>query len=265
MATLVCLHAHPDDEAIATGGTMALAAQAGHRVVLVCATDGAVGEVDEGVLAQGESLADRRAVELQAACDVLGVHRLEFLGFKDSGMEQTDTNNDPECFWQADLEEAAQQFAKILVEENADVVTCYDDHGGYGHPDHIQVHRVGHRAAEIAGTARVYESTMNRDHLVALMEMARAEGLDVSEPPDGAQEPTFGSPESIITTGVDVSEVIDLKRKAMAAHGSQITEESFFLAMPPEVFVMAFGTECYIRADAAPVEHETSLLTGLDL
>ncbi|MFT5530266.1 MAG: LmbE family N-acetylglucosaminyl deacetylase [Candidatus Poriferisodalaceae bacterium] len=265
VATLVCFHAHPDDEAIATGGVMAMAADAGHRVVLVCATDGAVGEVDEGVLDPGETLAARRAVELQAACDLLGVHRLEFLGYRDSGMENTETNQDPDCFWQADLEVAARQLADLLEAERADVFTCYDDHGGYGHPDHIQVHRVGHRAAELARTPRVYEATMNRDHIEGLMEAARAAGEDMPEPPAAAQEVAFGSPDAIITTGVDVTSVIDRKRAAMAAHKSQIGEESFLLKMPLDAFSMGFGTEWFIRKDSSPDGRESTLFAGLSL
>lgn len=258
MATAVFFHAHPDDEAIATGGTMIRAAEAGHRVVLVCATDGAVGEVDDGVLGAGETLAERRAVELAVAAEMLGVHRVEFLGYRDSGMVDTHTNHHPECFWQADVEQAASRLADLLRHEGASVLTCYDSHGGYGHPDHIQVHRVGHRAAALAGISTVYESTMNRDHIRTLMEMA-AEHDGVPEPPDGAQQETFGSLDVDITTAVDVAGVLQRKKAAMAAHASQIDEQSFFLQMPDEVFAMAFGVEWYIRADLTPAVRETSL------
>ena len=108
MATAVFFHAHPDDEAIATGGTMVIGARRGHRIVLVCATDGAVGEADPDMIPKGETLADVRARELTTAADELSVSRLEFLGYKDSGMENTPTNDDPDCFWQADVEEAAK-------------------------------------------------------------------------------------------------------------------------------------------------------------
>jgi LmbE family N-acetylglucosaminyl deacetylase len=149
MATAVFFHAHPDDEAIATAGTMAGLAADGHRVVLVTATRGELGEVPEGLLAPGETLADRRALELDAACSVLGVARHEYLGYGDSGMEGEDSNNDPGCFWQADVDEAAERLATILREEKADILTAYDEHGNYGHPDHVQVHRVGLRAGAL--------------------------------------------------------------------------------------------------------------------
>src|ERR1700722_16379287 len=121
MATAVFFHAHPDDEAIQTGGTMARMAAEGHRVVLVTATRGELGEVPDGFLAPGETLEERRGVELAAACKVLGVARHEYPGDKDSGMAGEPTNDDPTCFWQADVDEAGARLAAILDEEHADV------------------------------------------------------------------------------------------------------------------------------------------------
>jgi LmbE family N-acetylglucosaminyl deacetylase len=246
VATLVTFHAHPDDESIATGGTMAKAAADGHRVVLVVATRGEHGEVDEHFLPEGEALWERRVEETKQAADILGVQRVEFLGYVDSGMMGTDTNELSECFWRADVDEAASRLAAILTEERADVLTIYDDNGGYGHPDHIQVHRVGRRAAELAGTAQVYEATINRDDIIRSMKEMPAppEGLDV---PDVENSPDFGVPEDLITTRVDVTAFVDQKRRAMAAHASQIAETSFFLQMPLEVFARVFGQEWYIR------------------
>src|SRR3954454_2074783 len=228
MATLVCFHAHPDDEAVSTAGTMVKAAADGHRVVLVVATRGEHGEVEDGFLNPGEDLWQRRVQETAAASEILGVARHEFLGYRDSGMMGTPENDAPDAFWQADVDEAAERLARILREEQADVLTIYDDHGNYGHPDHIQVHRVGVRAAELPGTKQVYESPMNRDDLRRLMEAARENDL---QPPGGEEGPPadmdmneFGSPESIITTCVDVTDFIDRKRQAMVAHASQISE-----------------------------------------
>lgn len=271
MATIVTFHAHPDDEAIATGGMMARAAADGHRVILVVATRGEVGEVDEGFLDEGEQLWERRVAETHAAAAILGASRVEFLGYRDSGMMGTPENDVPEAFWQADVGEAASRLAALLAEEHADVLTFYDEHGGYGHPDHIQVHRVGVRAAELAGTPRVYESTMNRDHFIRVMEQARELGIelpggdpaaeleDVPEVVD-AEAPAFGTPEADITTFVDVGSFLDVKRRAMAAHASQIAESSFFLALPEAAFSAAFGTEWFIRRDARPTEREAWLL-----
>src|SRR3954447_7471358 len=200
MATIVSFHAHPDDEAIAMGGTLARAADEGHRVVLVWGTRGEHGEVADGFLDDGEELWQRRIVEAAEAAKILGASRHEFLGYVDSGMMGTPENDAPNAFWQADLDEAAGRLGAILREENADVLTVYDDHGGYGHPDHIQVHRVGLRAAELAGTPRVYQSTINRDRALAgRREFGRQNGVETPEMPED-----FGPPESEITCAVDV-------------------------------------------------------------
>ncbi|HEX4901253.1 MAG TPA: PIG-L family deacetylase [Acidimicrobiales bacterium] len=259
MATLVCFHAHPDDESIATGGTIARAADEGHRVVLVFATRGECGEVPDGFLDDGEELGHRRERETVASAAALGAHRVEFLGYRDSGMMGEPTNEDPACFWAADVEEAAERLARILGEEQADALTVYDDHGGYGHPDHIQVHRVGHRAAELAGTPRVYESTMNRDHLHRLMAEAQGSGVEID---DDVRDDSFGSPASIITTTVDVRHWVERKRESMRLHASQIAEESFFLAMAPDAFTEVFGWEWYIRTAGGPVGDDDWLLPG---
>ncbi len=263
MATLVSFHAHPDDECIGCGGIMRKASEEGHRVVLVVATRGEHGEVPDGFLADGEPLWRRRVAETHDAAEILGVHRVEFLGYPDSGMMGTATNEQSGSFWTASVEGAAAELAAILREEGADVVTCYDDNGGYGHPDHIQVHRVGLRAAEMAGTARVYQNTLNRDHFrrgaEIFAEQAAAAGVEL---PDTSSE-DFGKPESMITTAVDVTAHTARKRRAMRAHASQIGEDSFFLAMPDEAFDHAFGTEWFIRDGQGPGITEHDLLAGL--
>jgi LmbE family N-acetylglucosaminyl deacetylase len=258
----VSFHAHPDDEAISTGGTLAKASDEGHRVVLVFATRGEHGEVDDGFLDPGEELWQRRIQETHQAAEIEGAARVEFLGYVDSGMMGTPENDAPESFWRADVEEAARRLAGILEEEGADVLTVYDDNGGYGHPDHIQVHRVGVRAGEMAGTKRVYEAVANRDHIRRGFEAAREAGVEL---PGGLQDQdfdvdTFGTPEDLITTSVDVSAYLERKRQAMAAHASQISETSFFLAMPPDMFAMAWGTEWFVLRGATPGIHEHELL-----
>jgi LmbE family N-acetylglucosaminyl deacetylase len=258
MATLVCFHAHPDDESIATGGVMAKAVDDGHRVVLVVATRGEHGEVPDGFLTDGESLGDRRVQETHASAAVLGVHRVEFLGYVDSGMVDTPENDLPGSFWTADVEEAAQRLAAILEEEGADVLTVYDSHGAYGHPDHIQVHRVGMRAAELAGTPKVFQSTINR---TAIIEMARtappSEEFDVAAL---EADESFGSPEEVITCRVDVTDYVEQKRASMRAHASQIAEEHFMLAMPDDVFTASFGVEWFIRDGQGPGITETAVI-----
>ena len=261
MATLVTFHAHPDDESIATGGVMAKAADEGHRVVLVVATRGENGEVEEGFLDEGEALWERRVRETHASAAILGVARVEFLGYVDSGMIGTPENDLPESFWQADVEEAAARLAAILAEENADVLTVYDEHGVYGHPDHIQVHRVGLRAAALAGTPRVYMNTIDRDYMKRSFEQLAADAPGDFDP---EELEGLGVPAERITTTVDVRPWLARKRASMAAHASQISESSFFLAMSPELFEGGFGQEWFIRCDAEPGLMETDLFDGLE-
>jgi LmbE family N-acetylglucosaminyl deacetylase len=268
MATLVSFHAHPDDECIACGGIIRKAAEEGHRVVIVVATRGEQGEIPEGLLRQGEELWQRRVAETHASAQILGAQRVEFLGYADSGMMGAPANEAPGSFWTAPVDEAAKKLAALLEEERADVLTCYDEHGGYGHPDHIQVHRVGMLAAELAGTRRVFQSTINRDQILRGRERFAdpAAGSDMDTPdvdtPDIDDE-SFGMPESIITAAVDVTPYLDHKRRAMRAHASQISEQSFFLAMPDDAFAYGFGTEWFIRAGQGPGITETDLMAGL--
>ena len=268
MATLACFHAHPDDESIATGGVMAKAKQDGHRVVLVVATRGERGEVQPGVLRDGEELWERRVEETAAAAEVLGVDRVEFLGYEDSGMIGEPSNDLPGTFWTADLDEAADRLAAILRDEQVDVLTVYDEHGNYGHPDHIQVNRVGHLAAQRAGTPRVLEATMDRDFIrEGMAEAAELGDLPEDfEPPEHTEESPFGSPAEVITHQVDVTGFVDQKRRALSAHASQVPPDSFFLAMDDDAFQRAFGQEWFIdqsapRAPGAP--RRTDLFEGL--
>jgi LmbE family N-acetylglucosaminyl deacetylase len=247
MATVVCFHAHPDDEVIGTGGLIARAAAEGHRVVLVVATDGDHGEVPDD-LAAGESLVMRRRAETDAAAAVLGIERVAWLGFADSGMTGWPQNDDPASFWRADVDDAAARLSAILREEAADVLTIYDWHGGYGHPDHIQVHRVGSAAARDNPHVRVLEATMNRDHLAGLM--GDDPEFDVNGPADDGNP--FGTPEAEITLAVDVAPYLQRKRDAMRCHRSQISDASFFLDMPDEAFAASFGTEWFIEHDRRP-------------
>lgn len=246
MSTLVCFHAHPDDEAISTGGLMASAAAAGHRVVLVCATRGEVGEPQEGVLEAGEELWERRMVELAASAAILGADEPRWLGYHDSGMIGEDTNDAAGSFWTADLDEATNRLADILTEVDADVLTIYDENGGYGHPDHIMVHRVGLAAAAQAGVTNVYEATMNRTEMQAMIE-AQPDMFDddEGESDDRIDVESMGTPAADISYRISVGEHIEKKRASMVAHRSQIGPDSIFLTMPDEIFATAFGSEWF--------------------
>ncbi|HET6663306.1 MAG TPA: PIG-L family deacetylase [Acidimicrobiales bacterium] len=265
MANLVAFHAHPDDECLLQSGSLAKAVHDGHRVVVVYATRGEVGEAPDGLLEPGETLVERRMAEAMRSAEALGVHRVAWLGYRDSGMMGTADNDDRRSFWRADVEEAATLVAAILREEGADVLTIYDENGNYGHPDHIQVHRVGSRAAELAGTPHVLEATISRAHVKALIAGAAAAGQSVDDAPDLDDESViFGVADEAITTIVDVGDFLDRKRAAIAAHASQVQDTGLFLAMPPEAFRAAMGTEFFIRRGVPAGHRDHDVFAGVE-
>ncbi len=240
----VFFHAHPDDEAIFTGGTMARLAADGVRVVVVIATGGELGAAALG----GSSLADCRAAETRAACACLGVARVEFLGYGDSGLLGPGDAMPVGAFALAPVDEAADRLAAILVEESASTLVFYDEGGIYGHADHLAVHRVGRAAAGKVGDVTVYESTVDREYLhfveTHLVEFALASLFDVAP---GAAAPA-GVPTALVSTTIDVREVIDAKRSAMAAHLSQIPPGSPVLGLDSATFAGVYGYEWYVRS-----------------
>jgi LmbE family N-acetylglucosaminyl deacetylase len=255
VSTLVTFHAHPDDEALLTAGTMAKAVADGHRVVLVIATQGEAGEVSLDFLGDDE-LGARRTREAEASARALGVDRLVFLGYDDSGV---DGQLGESGFARVAVDDAAAKLATILREESADVVTTYDAHGGYGHPDHVQVHRVGRRAAELASTPVVLEATFNRDLLTMAAELVPTIGVELPEdfvPPDTSE---WFVPATEITHTVNVSAFLEQKRASMQAHASQATSASsntrsleMFLALPDDWFGIAFGVEWFVDRTQPP-------------
>ncbi|MEO6887340.1 MAG: PIG-L family deacetylase, partial [Jatrophihabitantaceae bacterium] len=241
---------HPDDEAVLTGGTMARLAAEGHRVVLVTATAGEAGLVSTE-LAATEPLGERRRRELDRAATVLGCARVVVLGYADSGM--ADRPHDvANMFSTVAVEDAARRLAQLLTAEQADVLTIYDPAGGYGHPDHIQVHRVGQRAAELAGTLVLLEATVDRRALqraLRVISWARPSSPELN--PSSYNE-RYSDP-SRITHRVDVSGYLLQKRGAMQAHLSQSTADDgtrtlgWFLRLPQPLFRLAFGREWFVE------------------
>ncbi|MEO5901614.1 MAG: PIG-L family deacetylase [Ilumatobacteraceae bacterium] len=251
MGTLVALHAHPDDESLTTGGTLARASAEGHRVVLVVATNGDYGECPED-LGPDETLVDRRRAETLRSAAALGIHRVVWLGYRDSGMTGWEQNADPLAFIQAPVDEAAELLAAILREEAADALTIYDWHGNYGHPDHVKVHTVGVRAADLASTPAVFEATMNRDAFAAMVAASDRLGddFDPNGPADDGNP--VGMPEAELNLRVDVSASVAQKRRSIESHASQVTDTGMFLSMPDELFAVAFGTEWFIERGVEP-------------
>jgi len=265
MATILFLHAHPDDECLISGGTIAKYSAEGHRTVLVTATDGRHGERPVDV-ATPEALIERRRSELGRACEALGVARHEWLGYADSGMTGWPQNNDDGAFIRSDIDEAAARLVRIIAEEQRAtdrfVLVTYDWHGNYGHPDHLHVHKVGHRAAQLAGVRDLFEVTLNRDFYVEQFEWSKANGgdndFDPRQPADDGNP--MGEPEGNITHHIDVGDHCDAKRRAIAAHASQANDTGFVTELSEESFRRTFGTEWFIRVGATAPSRIASLL-----
>jgi len=238
---LLLVHAHPDDESIATGATMAKYAAEGALVTLVTCTLGEEGEIIPPSLAhlaagQEDRLGEYRIGELAAACAVLGVTDHRFLGgpgrWRDSGMMGTPANADPRCFWRADLDEAAHALLDVIGEVRPQVLVTYDANGSYGHPDHIQAHRVAWRAFELAG-------------------------------PDGpAKFYATAAPDSDqVTTEIDGEAYLAQKMAAMRAHATQITVSPPYFALSDGIQRLALGVECYtlLAGPHGPGDREADL------
>jgi LmbE family N-acetylglucosaminyl deacetylase len=262
--TIVAFHAHPDDEALLTGGTLARAAAEGHRIVLVTATAGEAGLSAEALQQDGR-LAERRLAELRQSAAALGCARVVLLGYPDSGWG---VPTDPSVvgavpFAMLDPAEPAARLAEILREEQAEVLTIYDERGGYGHPDHIQVHQAGVLAAELAGTPVVLEATVDRDTLRRVARvMAWVPGLSRLVP-----ESRFASaylPRSEVTHRVDVRRHLAAKRAALSAHATQATgggsvrTVALLLRLPRPLLGVVLGREWYRErgrpAEGAPLD-----------
>jgi len=285
---LLLVHAHPDDETIGTGATMAKFAAEGAHVTLVTCTLGEEGEILVPALSQlaagqADQLGGYRIGELAAACAALGVSDHRFLGgpgrYRDSGMMGLETNNNPRCFWQADLREAAEQLAAVIREVRPQVVLTYDPNGFYGHPDHIQAHRVAMEGVRLAAdpavapeagepweVAKVYWTAVPKSSLQRGIE----EFADSAENPFGeirdADELPFGTPDEEIAAVVDASAYEDAKVAAMRAHATQISADSWLFKLAGNASA-EFGREYYVLAQGkrGPGEGwESDLFAGTD-
>lgn len=254
--TVVFFHAHPDDETLLTGGTMARLSAEGHRVVLVTATAGESGLAASSLTA-GTALGELRRYELERAATALGCAQVTMLGYADSGMTGDPRPDLINRFIDADPAEAAQRVAGILEQVRADVVTIYDPAGGYGHPDHVAVHDVGLRAALLARTSLVLEATVDRRALQRALRIVR---LIRRSDPDLRPErfATRYADPTRLTHRTNVRRFLDRKRAAMQAHASQATADNadrslaWFLRLPPPVFARVFGHEWYVEHGARP-------------
>ena len=264
--TLMAVHAHPDDEASTTGGILARYSAEGIRTVLVTCTNGELGDGPGGSKPGQDAhevaeVVEMRMRELAESCRILGVGDLELLGYHDSGMMGWDSNDAADAFWQVPVEAAAERLAELMERYRPQVVVTYDSYGFYGHPDHIQAHRVTLAALDRTGLpAKLYCPTVRRSRLAAFREGAGEAGAEL---PDVDQS-RFGSEDEDIAPTVDCREWTGSKRAALAAHASQ-SDNIFFLRLPDTTFVEMFGTEEFIRLrdPTGTPTPETDLFAGL--
>jgi len=296
--TLLTVHAHPDDESIGMGGTMAKAVRYGHRVVLVTCTRGELGEIVVPEMDTPENhrrLGEIRAAELVAALSALGVTEWENLGYRDSDMMGRAGNRDPRSFWQADLDEAARRLTWLVRTYRPEVVTTYNDFGGYGHPDHIRVHDVSVRAFDRAGDpawyteqlegegalapwapSKLYEQAIPASVRNAMREQLEAMGeKSFWSEPEGASEAELEAwrermakmlvPDERITAWIDITDQIEQKWNATRSHVTQIADSSTFMRFGVDAWREWWNREAFIlRESRVPTSPpEADLFAGL--
>ena len=267
MTTLLLVHAHPDDESIATGGVILRAHHEGARVVLLTATRGEEGDIHNmDAAAVRPRLGEVRTEELQRSCAILGVDRQEFLGYRDSGMSGAPSNNDPRAFDAAPLDEAAARVAAVIREERPDVVVTYTPDGTYWHLDHVKAHQATVAALDLLeaegwSPAKFYLHAVPRSAVETIERRAVEAGLDL--PVEVGQ--IVGIPDDQITTAVDVSAFLELKRAAFHAHVSQFEPDSPFSTIAAQIFEATLGIERFIlaRGTLGEAQPERSLFAGL--
>ena len=282
---LLLVHAHPDDETINNGVTMAKYADLGAQVTLVTCTRGEEGEVLVSELAslasdKDDKLGEHREIELKDAMVELGIKDFRFLGapskkWRDSGMMGTPANDRGDVFWQADLDEASNELVKIILEIKPQVLITYDEFGGYGHPDHIKAHRVAMRAAELAANQgwqvnKIYWNTMPRSVIQMGIEKMKEVGSDFFGA-ESADDLPFAKPDELVSTVVNAPEYVPAKLAAMKAHATQISVDGPFFALSNNLGLSVWGDEYYtlVKGEkAAPFDangRELDIFAGVNL
>ena len=280
--TLLCVHPHPDDESIACGGVLARSRDEGVATHVVTCTGGEAGDNLAGIDLGDHDLVWHRRQEMADAAEALGLTSHTWLGFRDSGMVDTDANAHPDAFANADLYEAAGRLARLVRDLRPQVVVSDDEHGTYGHPDHVRAHRVTERALTMAAdpwwdtgqepwqVAKRYVHTLSRGRMWRIHTLLREQGLASpfgEQDLEGPDALPFGSPDADVTARIDVVDWLPDKQAAMRAHRSQIADDSFFFNVPDEWAAEGFGVEEFVllAGDPAPADDglEHDLFAGL--
>jgi N-acetyl-1-D-myo-inositol-2-amino-2-deoxy-alpha-D-glucopyranoside deacetylase len=279
---VLLVHAHPDDETINNGATMALYAALGAQVTLITCTRGEEGDILTPELTHlassaTDGLGEHREIELLNSMKALGITDFRFLAqgeskYRDSGMMGTEPNNRPDVFWQADLEEASDYLVKVIDETKPHILITYDEFGGYGHPDHIQAHRVAMRASEKSNwqIQKIYWNTMPKSVLAEGMAKMKELGSDFFGA-DNVDDLPFAKDDSFVTTLIDGNSYVDAKMEAMRAHRTQISLDGPFFALSDNLGLQIWGNEYYTLVKGVKSEpfdangRETDLFSGVIL
>lgn len=269
----MAVHAHPDDEVFGTGGTLAKYAAEGDRVVVVYCTNGEAGETFDPDIDPEEQKARLGAIrqeEARAACAVLGVTDVFFLGYRDSGMKDWEENAHPDAFHNAEFDDAVNRLLRIMRETAPQVVITYDVDGGYGHPDHVMTNKITVAAFERAqgepwGPRKLYYSARSREGFRGYVEGLRNLGLEVPWVRGDFNFDEYGVPDSEITAHIDFAQYAPLKKRALAVHRTQIKPDFFYLQIPDEAFPRFLGVEHFVRVIPPHQENEreADLFAGL--
>ena len=275
--SILAAFGHPDDEGFGSGGTLAMLADRGVRITVVCATNGDVGEISDPSLATPQTLADVRREEMRQAMAVMGVPDLRFLGYRDSGMKGTEDNAHPESLFQAEPSRVVAQVVEIIRQTRPDVVITHDPTGGYGHPDHTTIHRHVTRAFSLAadpgypatsgGGAQpwqprlLYYVCFPRSSFRRMWQQMLDAGIT---PPFASLEvESIGTPDELVTTVVDVAAYVDVKIASLACHRTQMNPDGPFAQMPEELLRESMSTEYYTLAMPEGAGKDADLLAGL--
>lgn len=271
--TLMVIHAHPDDEAIGTGGVLARYSAEGVRTVLITATLGEEGDIvlPELNTPEGKAkLADIRREELLRAVDILGVTDLEILGYRDSGMVGSSANDHPASFHRADRDEATGRLVELVRRYRPQVLISYNEYGGYGHPDHIAAHQITVAAFDAAGDSarypgagapwtplKLYYANSPRHHLLSAWEQMRDRGLKTPLDDPNFDISRFTVPDDVVTTRIEVGDYLSRKREAILVHRTQIATDGIFLSIPEDISRSIFSKEFFTRVASRVVVPQT--------
>jgi LmbE family N-acetylglucosaminyl deacetylase len=261
---ILAIFAHPDDEAFGTGGSMAHYAAAGHNVYLVCATRGEVGEISDPSLATPETLGQVREGELRCAAETMGVKELVFLGYRDSGMAGSPENQDPQAFINAPEDKVIQQLVTIIRRLQPHVIVTFEPNGGYGHPDHITIHRhtvtAFHSAADsklypeirpVWQTERLFYTAIPRSFFLEMRKQLQALGGDTQDF-DAFEEAGFGWPDDQVNVILDVTDMVEAKWEALNCHRTQFGPGNFFRRLPEADVKIIMSKEYFALAWPEP-------------